>query len=173
MREDQLVLVDYDDREIGSCGKLETHKKQLLHRAFSVFIFNGDEVIIQKRAAGKYHSAGLWANTCCSHPRCGEEIGDAVRRRLKEEAGIECGVTEAGAFIYYARFDNGLCEYEYDHVFIGEYDGAYCANPEEAEEMISISIEDLKSDIEDHPEKYAAWFFTALNIALRAKEGCL
>ena len=133
--EDQLILVDYDDQETGSMGKLEVHQKHLLHRAFSVFIFNGGKVIIQRRADHKYHSGGKWANTCCSHPRAGETLEEAVQRRLKEEAGIECPVKEAGSFIYYAPFDDGLAEYEYDHVFVGEYGGAFSPDPEEAQEI--------------------------------------
>ena len=165
--EDQLILVNYDDEEIGSMGKLEVHQKHLLHRAFSVFIFNGDKVIIQRRADHKYHSGGKWANTCCSHPRAGETLEEAVLRRLKEEAGIECPVKEAGSFIYYAPFDDGLTEYEYDHVFVGEFDGAFTPDPEEAQEMKAVDVKWLKGDIEAHPEKYAPWFFPALRIALK------
>ena len=167
--EDKLILVDYDDHETGSMGKLEVHKKHLLHRAFSVFIFSSgrDSVIIQKRADDKYHSGGKWANTCCSHPRTGETLSEAVRRRLAEEAGIECPVTEAGSFIYYAPFADGLAEYEYDHVFVGEYDGPFTPDPAEAQEMKSVEVEWLKRDIEAHPDKYAPWFFTALRIALQ------
>lgn len=167
--EDRLILVDYDDHETGSMGKLEVHKKHLLHRAFSVFIFSSghDRVIIQKRADDKYHSGGKWANTCCSHPRTGETLTEAVRRRLAEEAGIECPVTEAGSFIYYAPFADGLAEYEYDHVFVGEYDGPFTPDPAEAQEMKSVEVEWLKRDIEARPEQYAPWFFTALRIALQ------
>jgi len=167
--EDRLILVDYDDHETGSMGKLEVHQKHLLHRAFSVFIFSSgrERVIIQKRADDKYHSGGKWANTCCSHPRTGETLTEAVRRRLAEEAGIECPVTEAGSFIYYAPFADGLAEYEYDHVFVGEYDGPFTPDPAEAQEMKSVEVEWLKRDIEARPEQYAPWFFTALRIALQ------
>ena len=166
--EDELILVDYDDNECGSMGKLAVHEKHLLHRAFSVFIFNGtgEQVIIQKRADHKYHSGGLWANTCCSHPRAGEALPDAVSRRLREEAGIECPVKEAGSFIYYAPFADGLAEYEYDHVFVGSYDGAFVPDPAEAQEMKAVDVNWLRGDIAAHPEKYAPWFFTALRIAL-------
>ena len=164
--EDELILVDYDDNETGTLPKLEVHEKHLLHRAFSVFIFTGGRLIIQKRADNKYHSGGLWANTCCSHPRRGEGLYDAVKRRLQEEAGIECPVTEAGSFIYYAPFSDGLAEYEYDHVFVGHYNGEFSADPEEAQEMKAVDIGWLKADIAVHPEKYAPWFFPALRIAL-------
>lgn len=177
--EDRLILVDMIDREIGSCSKMETHMKGLLHRAFSVFVFRGNELLIQKRAAGKYHSGGKWANSCCSHPRRGEQLADAVSRRLKEECGINpctCDdaeskdrIFEAGAFVYRAVFENGLCEYEYDHVFVMEHDG-FVRNPEEAEEMKYVSIDWLLEDMIINPDAYAPWFITALPIALDYRE---
>ena len=119
-----LILVDPDDREIGFGEKTDVHRRGLLHRAFSVFLFDGDRVLIQQRAAGKYHSAGLWANTCCSHPRAGQGLTEAVVQRLEEECGIRgAKIREAGCFLYRASFPNGLTEYEYDHVKTG-YAGA-------------------------------------------------
>ncbi len=168
--EDELILVDFDDNVIGSSPKLEAHGRKLLHRAFSVFVFSGERLIIQKRAAGKYHSGGLWANTCCSHPRVGEDLIDAAFRRLEEEAGICCNLREAGSFVYISHFDSGLYEYELDHVFIGEYSGDVSPNKKEVEEMIAVDIAWLKNDLLNNPDQYAPWFFTALPIALAARE---
>lgn len=166
--ENDLILVDLDDNEIGRGEKLDVHRQGLLHRAFSVFLFNGDSLLIQRRAAEKYHSAGLWANTCCSHPRAGQSLQEAVAQRLEHECGITgAQVREAGSFVYCARFDNGLTEYEFDHVFVGEYAGDFTPNPEEASEMRFIPLEELKQDMLAHPEKYAVWFITALGIAER------
>lgn len=163
---DKLVLVNLDDEETGYEEKLAVHERGLLHRAFSVFLFNGDWLLIQKRAAGKYHSAGLWANTCCSHPREGENLMEAACLRLMTECGIgNVELTEAGSFLYRSTFANGLTEYELDHVFVGSFDGEPVPNPEEIEEMKWISLADLKADMKDHPERYAVWFFTALGIA--------
>ena len=161
-----LILVDLDDRETGRGEKLEIHRKGLLHRAFSVFLFNGDRLLIQRRAAGKYHSAGLWANTCCSHPRAGETTEEAVQKRLALECDIrEAEIREAGRFVYRAVFPNGLTEYEMDHVFVGEYAGPFNANPEEVSELRRIPLDELKQDMLCAPERYAVWFFTALGIA--------
>lgn len=171
-KEDRLILVDVDDRAIGSGGKQEVHEKGLLHRAFSVFLFDGDRLLLQQRAAGKYHSAGLWANTCCSHPREGEALDHAVARRLAFECGIEnAAVREAGAFIYRACFDNGLTEYEYDHVFVGEYGGEFTPDQEEIAALEWAPLEELKADLLACPERYAPWFFTALTVALRYRAG--
>ena len=162
----ELILVDLDDREIGYGEKMDIHKRGLLHRAFSVFLFDGDQVLIQRRAEGKYHSAGLWANTCCSHPRAGETVYDAAVRRLYQECGIENdALREAGHFVYRAVFPNGLTEYEVDHVLVGKYAGPFCPDPEEASELRYVPLSELKQDMLTSPEKYAAWFFTALGIA--------
>lgn len=169
-REDQLILVDWDDHPIGSGSKLAVHQQGLLHRAFSVFLFDGDRLLMQQRAAGKYHSALLWANTCCSHPRTGETLEDAAARRLTFECGIEnVAVREAGSFIYRACFPNRLTEYEYDHVFVGEYGGPVRPDPEEIAMLRYVPLEELKTDLLTHPERYAPWFFTALTIALRGR----
>lgn len=164
--EDNLILVDLDDREIGTGEKLEVHRKGLLHRAFSVFLFHGDCLVIQRRAAGKYHSAGLWANTCCSHPHTGQTLPEAVSQRLEQECGVHgAEVTEAGSFVYRAVFPDGLSEYEYDHVFVGRYDGPFAPDPEEIAELRYVTPEELKKDLLEHPDQYAAWFFTAFGIA--------
>ena len=168
--EDELILVDLDDREIGSGPKLEVHQRGELHRAFSVFLFSGSRLLIQQRTAGKYHSALLWANTCCSHPRRGEELSDAVARRLRFECGVEhAEVREAGSFVYRACFPNGLTEYELDHVFVGEYEGPLAPDPEEIAQLRWVELSELKQDMLDDPQRYAAWFFTALGIAERGR----
>jgi isopentenyl-diphosphate delta-isomerase len=176
--EDKLILVNLKDEEIGSCGKMETHRKGLLHRAFSIFVFlkdsetgKVDKLLVQKRAADKYHSAGKWANSCCSHPRVGENLMQAATRRLPEETGItieRCPLIEAGSFIYRAEFENGLTEYEYDHVLIGVLHGDedFTRNPEEAEEMKFVAIDQLMEDVKNSPEKFAPWFITALPMAM-------
>lgn len=158
--EDKLILVNIKDEMVGEAYKMETHQKGLLHRAFSVFLYRNNELIIQKRAAGKYHSAGLWANTCCSHPRVGEELETAVSRRLMEEVGVQCAVEHLQSFVYRADYGE-LSEYEVDHIFVGEYDGDFTCNKEEAEEMKYVDMDELARDIEANPSKYAAWFITA------------
>ena len=165
-RENDLILVDLDDRVIGYGEKIEEHRKGLLHRAFSVFLFHGDRLLIQQRAAGKYHCGGLWANTCCSHPHAGQLLQDAVQQRLMEECGITgVSLREAGCFVYRAVFPNGLTEYEMDHVFVGEYEGAFSPDPGEIAELRYVPLAELKKDMITNPEKYAPWFFTAIGIA--------
>lgn len=159
--EDQLILVNLLDQAIGSAGKQEVHRAGWLHRAFSVFLVNEQQMLIQKRANHKYHSGGLWANTCCSHPRMGESLEAAVLRRLEEEANITCSVTAYFSFVYRAVFPNNVIEYELDHVFVGEYDGPFQANPEEAAEMKWINFEDLLEELRVRPEEFAPWFITA------------
>ena len=165
-RENDLILVDLDDRVIGYGEKMEVHRKGLLHRAFSVFLFHGDRLLIQQRAAGKYHCGGLWVNTCCSHPHAGQLLQDAVQQRLMEECGITgVSLREAGCFVYRAVFPNGLTEYEMDHVFVGEYEGAFSPDPGEIAELRYVPLAELKKDMITNPEKYAPWFFTAIGIA--------
>lgn len=161
-----LILVDLDDRETGRGEKMEVHRRGLLHRAFSIFLFDRDRLLIQQRQAGKYHSAGLWANTCCSHPHAGQTLQEAVSQRLLQECGI-AGVPlrEAGSFVYRAVFPNGLSEYEVDHVFVGEYAGAFTADPDEIADLRYVPLAELKQDMLVNPEKYAPWFITALGIA--------
>lgn len=158
--QEKVILVDENDNQIGIEEKLKAHQNGgKLHRAISVLVFNSrGELLIQRRAFTKYHCPGLWANTCCSHPRSGEKTQDAAHRRLKEECGFITQLKEKFHFIYKADFDNGLTEYEFDHVFIGYYDGKVNPNPEEVAEVKWISIEDLKKDVKKNPQKYAAWF---------------
>jgi len=154
-----VILVDENDNEIGSMEKIEAHKKAKLHRAFSIFIFNSKgQMLLQQRAKGKYHCGGLWSNACCSHPRPGEKTEDAAHRRLKEEMGFDCPLKEITSFIYKAEFDNGLTEYEFDHVFIGFYDGEINANSEEVDDWKYVEIDELVKDVKNNPEKYTPWF---------------
>ncbi len=158
-----VILVDEQDNPVGTMEKMEVHEKALLHRAFSVFIFNSKgEMLLQKRAETKYHSAGLWTNACCSHPKPGEITHFAAERRLKEEMGFNTALQEAFSFIYKAPFQNGLTEYEFDHVFIGEYEGVINPNPEEVSDYRYQSIDQLKSSIKNNPSDYTEWFKIAL-----------
>lgn len=166
--DDNIILVDLFDHEIGYDEKMKAHQRPVLHRAFSVFLYHGGKVLLQKRALGKYHSGGLWANTCCSHPRKGEELTEAVLRRLKEETGISCPVKEIGSFIYSYKFKEDLYECEYDHVFIGEYQGDVFPDRQEIEEMAWVDMERLAKRLAEHPQEYAPWFLTAYPMVLRA-----
>jgi isopentenyl-diphosphate delta-isomerase len=155
--------VDENDVPIGSAEKMEAHEKALLHRAFSVFIFNSKgEMLLQQRAMTKYHSGGLWTNACCSHPYVEQDTLAAAEKRLQEEMGFKTSLTEAFAFMYKAGFDNGLTEHEYDHVFIGKYDGPIVPDPNEVEHFCFMSMEELKAAIKLYPQKYTAWFKIAL-----------
>lgn len=161
MHSDELILVDFNDRVIGTSGKMRTHREHLLHRAFSVFVYDGERMLIQQRTESKYHSGGKWANACCSHPRCTETLEEAVHRRLREEVGIECSVRELFSFIYYAAFDDGLAEYELDHVFLGEYSGDVLPDPAEIAAVKWIGLDDLEEDMRRNPADYAPWFHIA------------
>ena len=154
-----VILVDERDEPIGTMEKMEVHQKALLHRAFSVFVFNSKgEVLLHKRAAKKYHSAGLWTNACCSHPQPGEETLLAAENRLQEEMGINIPLKKAFDFTYKAAFENGLTEYEFDHVFVGMYEGSIFPNAEEVSDHCYKSIEEIKNSIQTHPQKYTEWF---------------
>jgi isopentenyl-diphosphate delta-isomerase len=156
--EELLILVDENDNETGTLDKLSVHQQGLLHRAFSVFIFNSKgETLLQQRAYGKYHSPGLWSNTVCSHPRAGEDIPAAINRRLMEEMGLKCPTDFQFHFIYKAHFDNGLTEHELDHVYFGISDENPKPNPDEVSNWKYISLENLQHEIELHPENYSAW----------------
>lgn len=167
----QILMVDTNDQIIGYSTKEICHKEPILHRAFSVFIYTGDKMLIQQRAIGKYHSGGLWTNACCSHPRAGQSIEEEVKSRLKEELGIVCECEEKFSFLYYHQFHNDLYEYEMDHVFIGEYNGEINENPAEVMNTKWISIEELRSDVLKHPERYTVWFIIALPKVLDQIEG--
>lgn len=160
---EQLILVDLFDREIGPGEKMETHVREQLHRAFSVFIVHDGKMLIQQRALDKYHSAGLWANACCSHPRYGETFEESVQTRLEVELGIPTGTCqpkELFSFVYYSRYD-GLSEYEYDHVLLVDYAGKIWENPEEVMDTRWISYEDLQKEMEKEPAKFSTWFMIA------------
>jgi isopentenyl-diphosphate delta-isomerase len=164
---EMLVLVDENDREIGSEEKLAAHRAGKLHRAFSVYIFNSrGQLLITRRAPGKYHSPGLWTNTCCGHPRPGEAVEDGARRRLREETGIVCELAPKQKFIYHAEFDNGLVEHEYDHVFTGCYDGELQIDPAEADAVEWVEPQAALADVEARPERYTVWFRLSLKGAL-------
>ncbi|OGI29457.1 MAG: isopentenyl-diphosphate delta-isomerase [Candidatus Moranbacteria bacterium RIFOXYA12_FULL_44_15] len=156
---DEIILVDENDREIGTKEKMEVHRKGLLHRCFSILLYNSKgEMMLQRRAAGKYHCGGLWTNVCCSHPRPGEDVISAGKRRLKEEMGIKCGLKEVFSFTYRAEFANGLTEHEFDHVLVGKFDGEPKINPEEADGWRWIGIAELRKEIQNSPEKFTPWF---------------
>ncbi|WP_299108583.1 isopentenyl-diphosphate Delta-isomerase [uncultured Tenacibaculum sp.] len=156
---EHVILVDEKDNPIGLMEKIEAHEKALLHRAFSVFVFNSKgELMLQQRAAHKYHSPLLWTNTCCSHQRDGETSLEAGVRRLDEEMGFTCDLEKVFWFIYKAPFDNGLTEHELDHVMVGKFEGEPNINPEEVEAYKWMPLEEVKKDIENKPEIYTEWF---------------
>ena len=162
MSRTEVILVDQDDRPSGTAEKMEAHRKGLLHRAFSVFIFNSKgEMLLQQRAMSKYHSGGLWTNACCSHPAPGEETISAAQRRMEEEMGIAPPVEKIFDFVYRAEFENGLIENEFDHVLAGEYDGTINFNKEEVMDYCFKSLGELKHSLDTHPQKYTAWFHIA------------
>lgn len=158
-----LVLVNEQDEQVGTMEKMEAHRKALLHRAFSVFLFNSNgEMLLQRRALNKYHSGGLWTNTCCSHPYPDETPHAAAIRRLQEELGLTADIQPAFSFIYKAVLDNELTEYEYDHVFVGSYDGAVVLNEDEVGDYCYKSMTDLLHHVDRHPAQYTEWFKIAL-----------
>ena len=160
----QVILVDENDNEIGIEEKLSAHKKKLLHRAFSIFLFNkSSEILLQKRAPKKYHSGNLWTNTCCSHPIPNMPLKQSAKKRLVEEMGIHTELTKVFSFIYETEFTNGLYEYEYDHVLFGQFDGIPKLNPDEAVDYKWIKISDLKAQIESNPEKFTVWLRIMIN----------
>lgn len=159
MELEYVILVDENDQEIGKMEKQEAHEKALLHRAFSVFVFNEkNELLLQQRAITKYHSAGLWTNTCCSHPRVGETIEHAAHRRLMEEMGFDCELTFRSKFLYKAAFDNGLTEHEFDYIFVGKFNGEINFNQTEVKNYKWIDLEELEIDLLQNNQNYTAWF---------------
>lgn len=174
---DHVVLVDSNDNTLGKEDKLIAHQKGLLHRAFSIFIFRKDptdqlqwQLLLQRREQKKYHCAGLWSNTCCSHPGIDETVIDAGHRRLQEELGFTTPLTHVGAFTYYAQCDNNLIEYEYDHILIANVaQPDIQLNLEEISEIQWLSIADTKKNLSAQPQHYTPWFAKALDIALTAE----
>ena len=159
-----VVLVDELDNKVGLMEKMEAHINPTLHRAFSIFIFNSkNEMLLQQRALSKYHTPGLWTTTCCSHPRDGESLHDATKRRLQEEMGMQCELKEAFSFIYKADVMQGLVEHEFDHVFIGTSDDLPIINKDEVESFRYDTVENIKADIERNPQNYTAWFKIAFD----------
>jgi isopentenyl-diphosphate delta-isomerase len=156
---EKVILVDKNDNELGIMEKQEAHVKGLLHRAFSVFIFNDkNELLLQRRAVNKYHSGGLWTNTCCSHPRQNEKTEDAAKRRLLEEMGMRSTLKKQFDFVYKAKLDNNLYEHEFDHVFFGFTNDLPIINPEEVEEYTYKTLEDIGNEMKAIPDKYTEWF---------------
>jgi isopentenyl-diphosphate delta-isomerase len=154
-----VILVDNNDNQLGLMEKIEAHEKAILHRAFSVFILNdNNELLLQKRALSKYHSPGLWTNTCCSHPRHGESVINAGLRRLKEEMGFETEISSLLSFIYKAEFDNGLTEHEFDHVLVGRYNKNPSINKSEVSDWKWTDLDFLKKDVVSNPDLYTVWF---------------
>ena len=160
---EEVILVNEFDEVTGTMEKLEAHRKPILHRAFSVFLFNDQhKMLLQQRAHTKYHSGGLWTNACCSHPRPGEATLTAASRRIKEELGIDTRIDFAFHFIYQAGFENGLHEYEFDHVFIGNFNGRLKPNPSEVAAYCYKSVQEIKNDLLIKPHLYTEWFKIAL-----------
>ena len=164
MIEEQVILVNEKDEQIGLMPKLEAHEKGVLHRAFSVFVFNEkNELMLQQRALHKYHSPGLWTNTCCSHQRDGESSLKAGFRRLREEMGFETPLKETTSFIYSATFDNGLTEHEFDHILVGKFNEEPKINKDEVASWKWISMDSLEKDLDENPDHYTAWFKIIFN----------
>lgn len=159
MKEEEVILVNNKDEQIGLMPKMEAHEKGLLHRAFSVFVFNDrNELMLQQRALSKYHSPGLWTNTCCSHQREGESNIAAGKRRLQEEMGFSTDLRDTISFIYKAPFDNGLTEHEFDHILVGKFNDEPSLNPEEAADYKWLNLEEVRRDMRENPHIYTEWF---------------
>jgi isopentenyl-diphosphate delta-isomerase len=159
-----VILVDEQDNTIGKMEKQQAHLEGLLHRAFSIFIFNSEKkLLLQKRASSKYHCGGLWTNTCCSHPRENEEILNAAIRRLQEEMGMHCELTPIFSFLYKAELENGLTEHEFDHVFIGQSNQIPAINKEEVDDFRYVGMEELQLEIKESPQNFTPWFILALD----------
>ncbi|MFM7358544.1 MAG: isopentenyl-diphosphate Delta-isomerase [Sediminibacterium sp.] len=159
---EQLILVNELDEMVGTMEKMEAHQKAMLHRAFSIFVFNSTgELLMQQRAKEKYHCGGLWTNTCCSHPRPEEETSVAAQRRLQEEMGFSTPLKKVFDFVYHAPFSNGLTEYEFDHVYFGQYEGAILPNPKEVADFRYLKIETIRNLMEEDPSLFTPWFHIA------------
>jgi isopentenyl-diphosphate Delta-isomerase len=159
---EEIILVNEQDEELGVMDKMEAHRQGLLHRAFSIFIFNEKgEMLLQQRASSKYHSAGKWSNACCSHPRPGEDISEAASRRLREELGFTSALKKIFQFTYKVQFDNGLFENEVDHVFTGQYNGEIKPNLAEVQNFSFKTLKEIKQSMENNPSIYTEWFLLA------------
>lgn len=157
--EEHVILVDGEDQQIGTAEKLEAHRSGALHRAFSIVIWNSDgRMLLQQRAFSKYHSAGLWTNTCCGHPRPNEDVASAAARRLNEEMSLTCPLTPLGTIRYRAEFSNGLIEHEIVHVYRGRHDGDVRPNPDEAESFAWRTLDEVRQEVETAPDLYSVWF---------------
>ena len=164
-----LITVDEHDRETGVVDKMTAHRKGILHRAFSIFVFDeADRLLLQRRASGKYHSGGLWSNTCCSHPRAGESLLDAAHRRLREEMGFDCPLEAVFGFVYRAALDGGLVEHEFDHVVVGRFQGAPAPDVGEVDEWKWENVPAIRAQFAEDPKAFTAWFGIALD-GLRAR----
>jgi isopentenyl-diphosphate delta-isomerase len=162
MKIQQVILVNEHDEPTGTIEKMEAHERALLHRAFSIFIFNSNgEMLLQQRALRKYHSGGLWSNACCSHPQPGEETDDAASARLNLEMGFTVPLLKVFDFIYRVEFENGLTEYELDHVFVGYNNGNVSFNKDEVMDFCYMDMEEIERSLQSHPQKYTAWFHIA------------
>ncbi|WP_207428648.1 isopentenyl-diphosphate Delta-isomerase [Pedobacter sp. SYSU D00535] len=161
----EVILVDELDQQQGVMEKLEAHQKGLLHRAFSVFIINDEgKMLLQQRAKDKYHSGGLWTNACCSHPQPGENTLVAAQRRLSEEMGFTCFLQKLEAFKYYAEFENGLIEHEYDHIYLGKFNGKVLPNKDEVSDYQWLGLEEIQVSLEKNKDSYTYWFHLAYPI---------
>jgi len=169
---EEVVLVNEKDEVVGTAEKIRTHQFGVLHRAFSIFIFNSEgQLLLQKRTSTKYHSRGLWSNTCCGHPRLNESTQEASRRRLREEMGFDLDVSEVFQFVYQAKLEDGLTEHEYDHVFVGIFDGNPVPDGNEVDDWKWMSLAALNLDLQENPEIYTCWFKIALDMLLLKLEG--
>ncbi len=163
INKEEVILVNESDEQIGTMEKMEAHEKGLLHRAFSVFIFNAKgEMLLQQRALNKYHSGGLWTNACCSHPRPGEDTLDAAKRRLLEEMGIMAPIELKSSFTYKTSFENGLTEHEFDHIFTGIYNDEPKINSNEVNSYCWKTVESIKNSVKQMPDIYTSWFKIAM-----------
>ena len=167
-----VVLTNFNDEELEICSKEQAHKEGLLHRAFSVFLFNGTKMLIQKRASTKYHTPSLWTNACCSHPQFGENIVLSATKRCKEELGITqpLNLKEIYNFVYFYKFKEDLIEYELDHVLVGEYSGEIFLDKEEASEVMWIEIDDLLKWVQEKPQEFTPWFIICLKEVIKHKK---
>lgn len=172
MEKEEVILVNEEDVPQGIMEKMEAHRKALLHRAFSIFIFNSKgEMLLQRRAPGKYHSPGLWTNACCSHPRPGEDTMAAAGRRLAEEMGFTTGLEKLFDFTYRSEFDNGLTEFEFDHVFVGHYDREIRPDAAEVSDYCYQSLDEIKEGLVTRPDHFTSWFHLAFPLVTQRMAG--